>query len=560
MANIEQMELDSETQDEEEHQSIETDELDESLEDDEFEYVIVEKSQLLQLLQRCHLCGKYPREKSVKKATTSRRSDPPMRHIKWAKRGVNVTAAYYCACRGKKQIRWSSQPVLEGTQTRKGNIDIVAAAIAAPISFTDLDAFCRALKLPIISKRRFNVHMSSYVKPCISDMYHMQKSDIIQNDIELPLKLAIDGQFDSPGFSAEFCNVSALDIETKKVVTFQQVHKSETDGVSSRMELLGVQKIFDELGIDQIEKVCIDKHTQVIAWLKRNNVDYSFDLWHNCRNINKRLRAELKKLDGIEKSHLKQLGRRFISHIYRAIENAAGNSDLAVQHVYSFFLHVLNIHEWNVAKLIDLIDVEGIQKRGKEFNSITFSTVNSCLHNNVDETFTEPLQPDSTAFKVILQMASSTNFVNDVRRLKEGNVTSFVESYNSVRIHYAPKRKFFKGSGLEMRTMLSIIAWNSIQDAELQGRRKELTRYQYFSKAKGDVREKNKKTGGAEFDGWKRELIMRVRAKKIEYGPGDPPVHALDEFEDDDETDQLAHIFDEIVNFDDFYEDNVDDE
>uniref|UniRef100_A0A914CD79 Uncharacterized protein n=1 Tax=Acrobeloides nanus TaxID=290746 RepID=A0A914CD79_9BILA len=119
---------------------------------------------------------------------------------------------------------------------------------------------------------------------------------------------------------------------------------------------------------------------------------------------------------------------------------------------------------------------------------------------------------------------------------------------------------FSKGSGLEMQTMLSIIAWNSIQDAELQGRRKELTRYQYFSKAKDDVGEKNKKTGGAEFDGWKRELILRVKAKKIEYGPGDPPVHALDEFEDDDETDQLAHIFDEIVNFDDFYEDFVDDE
>lgn len=129
-------------------------------------------------------------------------------------------------------------------------------------------------------------------------------------------------------FSAEFCNVSALDIRTKKVVTFQQVHKSETGGVSTRMELLGVQKIFTEFGIDQIGKVCIDKNLQVVAWLKQNEVEYSFDLWHNCRNINKKIKAQVKKLDGEEKELLKNLGRRFILHIYRSIENAAGDLKL----------------------------------------------------------------------------------------------------------------------------------------------------------------------------------------------------------------------------------------
>lgn len=132
-------------------------------------------------------------------------------------------------------------------------------------------------------------------------------------------------------FSAEFCNVTALDIRTKKVVTFQQVHKSETANVSTRMELLGVQKIVNEFGIYHIENVTIDKHAQVISWLKQNGVDYSFDLWHKCRSVNKAIRAEMKKLDSDGKGELKNLGRRFILHIYRSIENAEGITTLTTR-------------------------------------------------------------------------------------------------------------------------------------------------------------------------------------------------------------------------------------
>uniref|UniRef100_A0A914D2R1 Uncharacterized protein n=1 Tax=Acrobeloides nanus TaxID=290746 RepID=A0A914D2R1_9BILA len=106
-----------------------------------------------------------------------------------------------------------------------------------------------------------------------------------------------------------------------------------------------------------------------------------------------------------------------------------------------------------------------------------------------------------------------------------------------------------KARGLEMRTMLSILDWNHIQDAELHGLRTETEHYQYFSKAKGEARMKTKKTGGAHFDQWKRELVSRVVAKKIEYGPGEPNFDD-DEGIDDDDFHEIANYFDEIVNFD----------
>lgn len=123
-------------------------------------------------------------------------------------------------------------------------------------------------------------------------------------------------------------------------------------------------------------------------------------------------------------------------------KNHLGDSELAVQYVYSFFLHVLGFHEWADAKLSDLVATGYVRKPGKEFKAIKFSSVTSCVHDEPDETFSDAIDTDSPAYRTLLQMASSTHFVNDIRRLKEGNVTSFVESYNSVRIHYAPKRKY----------------------------------------------------------------------------------------------------------------------
>lgn len=54
--------------------------------------------------------------------------------------------------------------------------------------------------MPLVSKRRFNDFVRGYVQPCISDMYFMQKADILNAEIERPLTLSLDGQFDSPGY------------------------------------------------------------------------------------------------------------------------------------------------------------------------------------------------------------------------------------------------------------------------------------------------------------------------------------------------------------------------
>ena len=99
------------------------------VEDDGFDYLLVQRSQLEAILtRRCVLCGKakYERSTPVKRPRLSEHA----RKVIWKQRGANMTAMWTCSCykKGKKYIRWSAQSYIEGTKTREGNVAVVAAA------------------------------------------------------------------------------------------------------------------------------------------------------------------------------------------------------------------------------------------------------------------------------------------------------------------------------------------------------------------------------------------------------------------------------------------------
>lgn len=78
----------------------------------------------------------------------------------------------------------------------------------------------------------------------------------------------------------------------------------------------------------QIASVTVDKHPQVCAYLRENGYDYRFDPWHLLKGIRKQIRSALKDMPNEnDKSMLKELGKRFIVHVYAAVEmsNGPGN-------------------------------------------------------------------------------------------------------------------------------------------------------------------------------------------------------------------------------------------
>jgi hypothetical protein len=98
---------------------------------------------------------------------------------------------------------------------RAGNLAVTAAMVAAPIDHTSIDHFAKSMRLPMISCRAFHLNKSGYVNSMVKKLYAEHKSLVLEHVTDAPaypLEIAIDGQYDSVGYSAELECESAMHV------------------------------------------------------------------------------------------------------------------------------------------------------------------------------------------------------------------------------------------------------------------------------------------------------------------------------------------------------------
>ena len=89
---------------------------------------------------------------------------------------------------------------------RHGNLATVAAASVAPVDYPNISAFFRALKMPFITKQSYRTKRRHYVDPVISKVYEEQRCTAMEEAKRCSpdgLAVAMDGQFDSPGYQVK---------------------------------------------------------------------------------------------------------------------------------------------------------------------------------------------------------------------------------------------------------------------------------------------------------------------------------------------------------------------
>lgn len=219
--------------------------------------------------------------------------------------------------------------------------------------------------------------------------------------------------------------------------------------------------------------------------------------------------------------------------------------EICRERIYSFFMHVRGLHEWEEKKFADLIPIVQGTKIGPKFQKeLKFREIHECAHDLHNfEGRHAPVDPSRPPFQKLLEIAAKTHFINDIDHLKHGNITSFVESFHSVCIRYRPKRKYYPSKGFEIRTMLAALAFNENRLAELVGKRTVQQVYECYSKVTGERRQKIKK--GPSEEGWKAKIVNDTLDRQQDVGVGQP----LTNEDLVDDMDLLADWLGDILNF-----------
>ena len=79
--------------------------------------------------------------------------------------------------------------------------------------------------------------LGDYVFPEIQRAWSNHQTDIINSIKHRNVQLSIDGQCDSPGHSATYCTVSAMDVSTNKILDYQIVDVKEVKNSQGKLFL-----------------------------------------------------------------------------------------------------------------------------------------------------------------------------------------------------------------------------------------------------------------------------------------------------------------------------------
>ncbi|EGT60460.1 hypothetical protein CAEBREN_07462 [Caenorhabditis brenneri] len=427
-------------------------------EQERYEYLLVDYEILLKALLFCRKC--YSEDVSFKLERNN---------------GACTSMLFDCNnCRAT--WHWASSKLLGKSKQRAVNsiISSSCAVVGLPYSVCDhnvklvklsvlqkLLEFFNCARIPCLKKRRNYQILKKYVMPAVADASEeVQKEELnivlLDSQKTGSLNLAGDAMFDTPGYNAEYCKYSLLDVKTNMVVDVEVTKKPKKES-SKAQEPKSLERVLNRV-IDAIEShdkkikidsITTDRDPSVSNLLKTKfkSIKQHYDAWHYVRNLQKAL---WKKEDQTQMRPVKPWIRLLTNHLYHAIGTSKGNGKLAVQKFMGFFLHVQNKH-----------------KGFKKFRNFKFTKIRKCEHKklvNNSNYLDITNDKDSKALDILVEMSTKGKKLDDLER-----VSPFFSHNNE--------------KGFAMRSQLSTLHWNSLKLEERSGSRQKSGTKSHFSKS-----------------------------------------------------------------------------
>ncbi|GMT12446.1 hypothetical protein PFISCL1PPCAC_3743, partial [Pristionchus fissidentatus] len=243
-------------------------------------YLLVASSCLLDLFTRCLQCGIEP----IDRRTLSYRVVGTAIVLKWS--------CPLCA----EDCEWTSQPSIE--KYYEGNLKLTAASYTTGLPIPRLLAMGKEMGLALPCERTIRNQLTDVVIPAVDIVYqdHMKTVEATVRGVggTRGVDLAVDGRYDSPGYTATHCTISIIDLSTSLILRVVNMHKMMPgiEGISGRMEKEGVKRGLKEVIAKQFEirSMVSDNDARISKMVREEpqfqNIRHLLDFWHIIKGVN----------------------------------------------------------------------------------------------------------------------------------------------------------------------------------------------------------------------------------------------------------------------------------
>ncbi|GMT36375.1 hypothetical protein PFISCL1PPCAC_27672, partial [Pristionchus fissidentatus] len=481
------------------------DELEEEEEEPVFaQFFITAKSQLATLFKRCQDCGGL--------------IDPIS--LLWKQTASALSVTYHCT-KCKNHFRFDSQQKKGRGRSKvyELNQSLPVAAFITGCPIPRLAEMCDLLSVAVPRERSMREMIRLYGCPSIDRVYSEWESDVRSLCMDAApdegITVAVDGQYDSPGWKASNHKSTVFDSSLRLAISAVSMHASDPgiDNYSIRMESHATEKALEEL-VDfgfTIRTRISDSNATVDKRVRENaklaGIETRRDFWHVQKSMRKEWWSGMKRVDC---PTLFAWYTSFFNHLYFINEKYPKTEDrpLALEYVRSFVHHCTGKHKWKKKQEFKLIDrcthdvaVEKKKKKKKRGRK-----------TKKDKKAEEE---GSVEHQLIVSLVFSPKFEKAFLQSSADAGTAICECYHSLALMYAPKRLACSASYYNKKMKLGVLHHNSLILSEMMGERKEIGDVVMPRKGRIALAVKRKMSKGTH--SWRMEIIDMCWVVREEY-------------------------------------------
>lgn len=350
---------------------------------------------------------------------------------------ISAGIKYKFVCNGGHPGKWISTPFYGGRSFVHLLLQIMVLLTGA--SWEKFSLGAKFINLAVGSTRQFYKMQLQY-RVAIEESFARHMETVRKAVAGVPLSIAVDVRYDTPGFSANRSSGVFMDTDTRSILHLEVGDSREVGRHSPKMERLLIERGLLYLVHQSpliVWEIISDASRNIISLLKTEpfkHLHHSLDMWHKAKKLAVTL-ADITK-----KSACRQLLpwiRPIINHFWWSCSTCKGSVDTLLKRWMAILHHINNRHIWPGGRCRHPEGVTEIENK-------------------------KWLERDSEAYKQLRKVVTNREWCGTMQFYTHCRQTWAIENFFShTLLHYCPKANSYSYDSYRIRNILAVMDHNN---------------------------------------------------------------------------------------------------